>query len=218
MTRLGSPLPHLRYERELYASGLTSIAGIDEAGRGALAGPVVAAAVILPLESSGVKETLEGVRDSKRMTPRQRGVWYLRIKDVARAWAVGSASPQDVDAFGLLQATRLAMRRSLIGLGVTPDFLLIDYVLLPEAEAPQAAFVRGEDHSLSIASASVLAKVTRDRWMMALDSRYPGYALGKHKGYATEEHRAALARLGPCPMHRRSYAPVAAHLAIRPGI
>lgn len=211
-TRRGSPLPRLDYERELSASGLACIAGLDEAGRGALAGPVVAASVVLPLTDPHLTHALAEVRDSKRMSAKQRQESCERIKEVAVSWAIGSASSNKVDTWGLLHATRLAMGRSLAGLDLQPDYLLIDYMLLPEVESPQTALVRGEDHSLSIAAASVLAKVTRDQWMESLDSRFPGYALGQHKGYATEAHRAALAQLGPCPIHRRSYAPVAALL------
>lgn len=204
--------PTLDFEAPLHDAGIQPIAGLDEAGRGALAGPVMAAAVILPLGNSAALERLAGVRDSKLLSPAQRESALEVILDVAVCWATGSASPQEVDSTGLLPATRKAMERALAGLSMVPGHLLIDHLLLPEDERPQTALVKGDQRSLSIAAASVVAKVLRDRRMTDLHSRYPGYAFASNKGYGTQQHRSALQRLGPTPVHRRSYKPVAAAL------
>lgn len=205
--------PTLTFELSLYRAGLSLVAGLDEAGRGALAGPVTAAAVILPLEDhEPVLGGLEGVRDSKLMTPAQRERALHTICELALGWSVGSASPKEIDSMGLVPATRLAMARALAELPLSPEYLLLDYMLLPDDERPQTALVRGDRRSLSIAAASVVAKVSRDEEMVALGERYPDYDLAQHKGYGTADHRAALERLGPTPVHRRSYAPVAAAL------
>lgn len=204
--------PGLEFELPLRQAGIMNIAGIDEAGRGALAGPVTAAAVILPAAEEATLHALREVRDSKQMSPAQRERTFDVIKSVALCWAVAAAGPDEVDSLGLLPATRLAMRRALAGLRVPPDYLLLDHVVLTEDERPQTALVKGDSRSLSIAAASVLAKVQRDRAMIALEDSYPGYGFARHKGYGTAEHRAALQQLGPAPIHRRSYAPVAAVL------
>lgn len=205
--------PSLTFELSLHRAGLGLVAGLDEAGRGALAGPVTAAAVILPLDDQGtVLGALEGVRDSKQMTPDQRERALKAICDLALGWAVGSASPGEIDTLGLVPATRRAMARALAELSLAPEYLLLDYLLLPGDDRPQTALVRGDRRSLTIAAASVVAKVTRDKEMVALEDRYPGYGLAQHKGYGTADHRAALERLGPTPVHRKSYAPVAASL------
>jgi ribonuclease HII len=199
--------PDLRQERRLWAAGCRPVAGVDEAGRGAWAGPVVAAAVILP-ERRGLRRLLRGVRDSKLMTPAQREVWATHITQLALASAIGQASAEEIDRLGILAATRLAMRRAVEGLAPGPAHLLIDHLLLPELPQPQTGLTHGDARVLSIAAASVLAKVDRDRSMLALDAIYPGYGFGQHKGYGTRSHQEALARLGPSPIHRRSYAPV----------
>lgn len=204
--------PRLTLEGELVAAGLKNVAGIDEAGRGALAGPVVAGAVILPLEQGDLEERLAPVRDSKEMSPRAREVAFGEITEVARSWATGAAGPREVDALGLIPATRWAMIRAIRGLTLQPDYLLLDHLLLPDEMTPQTALVRGDALCLSIAAASVIAKVSRDRRMVALEKEYPGYGLAGHKGYGTAAHRSALAELGPAPIHRRSYRPVAAAL------
>ncbi len=198
---------------------MASIAGLDEAGRGALAGPVVAAAVILPLARADLEERLSEVRDSKLMTARQREINLVQILDLCRASATGSASPFEIDSMGLIAATRLAMMRALGQLGLAPAHLLLDYMLLPECELPQTSIAHGDARCLSISAASVLAKVSRDRIMRALDQRYPGYGFARHKGYGTHAHNLALRANGPCEIHRRSYAPVAASLqaALDPG-
>jgi ribonuclease HII len=202
--------PTTAYETALLDAGVRWVAGIDEAGRGALAGPVVAAAVILPLSDDDGMMVLEGVRDSKQMTHRQRSSASDRIRSVARSWGVGSASHQEIDDIGIVAATHRAMRRALTSLSPSPTYLLLDYEILDEDERPQTALVRGDVCCLSIAAASVLAKVERDRRMVEFDRSYPGYGLAQHKGYGTLAHRNALDRLGPSPIHRRSFKPVAA--------
>lgn len=202
--------PDLSRELELFSAGHRHVAGIDEAGRGALAGPIVAAAVILPLDRFDLAGALEGVRDSKLMTPASRDHWSLAIQDLALAVGVGEASALEVDDRGLLPATRLAMGRAVESLDPTPTQLLIDHIRLPDLELPQDAIIRGDQKVLSVAAASVIAKVWRDRLMRRLANRYIGYGFARHKGYGTEEHRRALARLGPCGAHRQSYAPVRA--------
>ncbi len=200
----------LSLERALVARGFCRIAGMDEAGRGALAGPVAAAAVVLPLEAPDLAARLAGVDDSKRLSPKARTRLAQRIRQTALASAVGMASPAEVDALGIVPATRLAMRRALAALPLTPDHLLLDWLRLPEVALPQTALPHGDARALSIAAASILAKVSRDALMERLDERYPGYGFARHKGYATTAHRAALRRLGPSPVHRHSFAPVAA--------
>lgn len=204
--------PDLRYELGLLEGGLAAVAGLDEAGRGALAGPVVAGALLLPIDDASLPAQLAMVRDSKQLTADQRERALEPICAVACAWASGAASNEEIDDLGLLPATRLAMTRALANLPIAADYLLLDHMLLREDPRPQTALVRGDRISLSIAAASIIAKVTRDREMMAWEGRYPGYGLAQHKGYGTAEHRAALARLGPSPIHRHTYGPVAAVL------
>jgi ribonuclease HII len=202
--------PHLRHESALWANGVLWIAGIDEAGRGSLAGPVATAAVILP-QLLGLKHALEGVRDSKQMTSNQRQFWSQVIRSVAVTYAVGLASAQEIDVLGILPATQLAASRAISALAVCPDYLLLDYINLPGIPIPQISLVKGDMRSLSIAAASVLAKTTRDAILIELDSHYPGFGFAIHKGYATEAHRKAIQSLGPSPVHRRTFAPVRSH-------
>ena len=204
-----SRLPDLALEKALAFQGLGPVAGLDEAGRGAWAGPVVAAAVVLPLHDPALLAPLKGLRDSKKLSPAARLHYYQQLQSVALAVGVGHAAPQAVDQMGLLPATHKAMLAALQALGLQPAALLIDHLRLPHVSLPQYPLTAGDDRSLSIAAASVIAKVTRDQWMAELDRRYPGYGFGQHKGYGTRSHRQALARLGPSPIHRRSYAPVA---------
>jgi ribonuclease HII len=196
--------PDLSFEQNLWKAGIEKIAGIDEAGRGALAGPVAAAALILP-PNPEVYLALTGVHDSKQMTPHQREVWAERIREVAVTWGVGLSSAEEIDSLGILPATHLAACRAIEALANCPAHLLLDYLILPELSIPQTALVKGDCRSLSIAGASVLAKTTRDAWMGELDRQHPGYGFAKHKGYGTQAHRMALAKLGPCPIHRRSF-------------
>lgn len=197
--------PDLSYETNLW-SHYKHIAGLDEAGRGALAGPVAVGAVILPEDEPLLCRTLAGLRDSKQMTPPERESLAPRIREVARTWSVAFASAAEIDAHGIVCATRLAALRALGGLSISPQYLLTDFRLeLPQLEISQTALVKGDELCLSIAAASVLAKTARDRMMVELDRSYQGYGLGKHKGYGTAAHRSAMERLGISLIHRRSF-------------
>ncbi len=195
----------LAYERVWWAEGRV-VAGLDEAGRGAWAGPVVAGAVILPPEPERLLETLAGVDDSKRLTPAARDGLYDRIRSVA-ATAVGVIPARVIDEIGILNATYRAMEAALAALPQPPDALLIDYIPRPLGDWEQKRLVRGEGASLSIAAASIIAKVHRDRLLVALDEQYPGYGFARHKGYGTKQHQRAIAELGPAPIHRLSWGP-----------
>ncbi len=199
--------PGLRHERALIREGFQAIAGIDEAGRGAWAGPVYAAAVVLPVTATCAR-TLRGVNDSKQLTPRQREEYREVITHTALAWAIASASHEEIDQLGIVQATRLAMARAVNGLTVNPDALVIDAVRLPELPQRQDVFYYADAISLSVAAASILAKTERDAFMCRLALELPGYGFESHKGYGTQAHQAALRRLGVSWAHRRSYAPV----------
>ncbi len=197
--------PNLSLEHEFWKSGLTHIAGMDEAGRGAFAGPVAVGVVILPNQVQ-LSSTLSGVRDSKQMTPLARERLAPRIKETALAWGVEFASPDEIDSLGIVAATRLAALRSLEAIDLIPSYLLTDFRLeLPELDIPQTSLVKGDARCLSIAAASVLAKTARDAWMHELDLQYPGYGLGRHKGYGTQFHRQAMKRLGYSAIHRKSF-------------
>lgn len=180
------------------------VAGVDEAGRGPLAGPVVAAAVVFH-----APECPEGVLDSKALSPAQRDIAYDRILDCAD-WAVGMVGVEEIDRINILRATHLAMRRAVESLPCPPDFLLVDGLPVPGLPCPCRCLVKGERQSASIAAASIIAKVTRDRLMIDLHERYPAYNFARHKGYGTPEHLRALAEHGPCPLHRLTFAPVRA--------
>jgi len=199
--------PDLTFERGFWQAGLSRVAGLDEAGRGALVGPVVAAAVVL-LQQEDVETRLAGVRDSKQMTPLQRERCAEEIREVALDWAVGWACREEIDRINIYQATLLAMRRAVDGLRQPPDQLLLDAFRLPGVDRPQLPLVKGDARSLSIAAASVLAKTWRDAYMRQLEQRFPGYGFARHKGYATSAHFVALAELGPCAEHRLSFAPM----------
>ncbi|MDP3880169.1 MAG: ribonuclease HII [Dehalococcoidales bacterium] len=199
-------IPSFNEERILEAQGYRYIAGIDEVGRGALAGPVLAAAVILPRNMRNPWVKL--VRDSKMLTPAKREVLSGHLHRAAVAIGVGAASLEIIDTRGIVRATQLAMKRAVEHLATPPEALLIDYVRLPGVELPQKGVVDGDSLCISIACASIIAKVTRDRLMRKLDRVYPGYGLARHKGYGTEEHLACLCRLGASPVHRRSFRPV----------
>ena len=206
--RIEAPaFPDLSFETPLWAGGLSLLAGLDEAGRGAWAGSVCAAAVILP-PCPDVLDKLRGVRDSKKMTPRQRALWAVKIRGAAAFWGIGFATAEEIDARGIIASTRLAMQRALEALGCQPEHLLIDALRLPAVKLPQSALIKGDARSLSIAAASVLAKTARDAWMVELGEQFPEYGFARHKGYGTKMHRQALARLGPCPYHRMSFAPL----------
>lgn len=214
-TRRAARTASLQHERQYLAHGCANIVGIDEAGRGAWAGPVVAGAVCLPLTRKTLAADLAGVRDSKQMTPRQRTALAETIKQTAVAWGVGSASSAEIDTLGIVPATRLAMARALDQLhamqpGFAPDCLFLDSMPWPEAPVTcrLVSILHGDQHSLSIAAASVLAKTWRDAQMHDLDAQHPGYGLGAHKGYGTAGHQAALKALGASPAHRVTYQPV----------
>ena len=198
--------PSFVEERKLKALGYRFIAGIDEVGRGSLAGPVVAAAVILPCRIKA--GWLKQVKDSKLLTPTKREYLFKRILKIAISVGVGEVSYESIDAQGIVRATKLAMKLAIERLSPSPEFLLIDYLLLREVPLPQKGIVNGDSLCFSIACASIIAKVSRDRLMVELDSSYPGYGLAQHKGYCTKEHVANLQRLGPSPIHRRSFHPV----------
>ena len=204
MTRRANlrPFPTLEFEVNLWNAGFIRVAGLDEAGRGAWAGPVTAAAVILP-PNPFLTRTLSRVRDSKLMTPLARETWAPRIKESALGWGVGIASANEIDTLGILSATKLAATRALENL--FPDYLLTDYLIFHEIDLPQTALVKGDQRSLSVAAASVLAKTTRDTLMRELDVAYPGYGFIRHKGYGTRHHKAALMELGRCEIHRGSF-------------
>jgi len=205
MTRKSDP-PDLCFEKDLWQGGFLKIAGLDEAGRGALAGPVAVGAVILPADDPRLAKTLASSRDSKQMTPRQRDLCAPVIRDASLAWSVAFAAPDEIDSLGIVAATRLAGMRALSALEITPDYLLTDYRMeLPESGYPQTSLPKGDARSLSIASASVLAKTTRDALMRALDEEFPGYGLGQNKGYGTQAHRSAMMRLGLSPIHRTTF-------------
>jgi len=198
--------PDTFFESQLWKSGLLHVAGFDEAGRGALAGPVAVGAVILPDNKPLLSRALAGVRDSKQMTPLERETLSPRIKEVALTWSVAFASAAEIDSQGIVCATRVAALRALNGLLFFPQYLLTDFRLeLPQLDISQTALVKGDALCLSIAAASVLAKTARDELMCELDMHYQGYGLGRHKGYGTQAHRSALLRLGNSPIHRKSF-------------
>jgi ribonuclease HII len=198
--------PDLHYEKRLWKAGTKFIAGLDEAGRGALAGPVSAGAVILPYDNPHLARTLSGARDSKQMTPFQRDQLAPRIQAAALDWGVGFASAQEIDSLGIVAATRLSALRALEAMQLIPDFLLTDFRLeLPELDISQIAIVKGDQRSLSIAAASILAKTARDNFMRELDNQYPQYGFEHHKGYGTLQHREMIARIGYSPIHRKSF-------------
>ncbi len=198
--------PSFAEEKIFQAQGYRLIAGIDEVGRGALAGPVVAAAVILPC---GIRtKWLVQVKDSKQLRPSLRERLFPQIMAVSIAVGIGSASHEEIDALGIARATRRAMKLAVDQLAPSPEMLLIDYISLPEVKLPQKGVINGDSLCFSIACASIIAKVTRDRLMAELDRIYPGYGLAKHKGYGTSQHLNCLIRLGPSSIHRRSFRPV----------
>lgn len=193
----------LRVERGLWRTGITKIAGVDEVGVGPLAGPVLAAAVILP---AAVR--LRGVDDSKKLNAALREELAEKIRAAALAVGIGIVEPEDIDRLNIYRAALEAMRRAVIALPMTPEHVLVDARRIPEVAVPQTALIDGDARSYSIAAASIVAKVARDRIMCELDQRYPEYGFREHMGYATAQHLAAIDRFGPSPVHRRSFAPV----------
>lgn len=205
---LSNVIPTFDEEARLWSAGYDRVAGLDEAGRGALAGPVVAGAVIAPTASSLTGVWAE-VRDSKLLRPARREALGLSIERESLAWGVGVVEAVVIDEIGVASATKQAMMQALWALGVKPDFLLIDWVKLPQSGLPQLCTPKADQRMASVAAASILAKVTRDRLMDGIGIQYPSYAFGEHKGYGTAQHLAALNECGPCPQHRFSFAPVA---------
>ncbi len=188
------------YEKEAAQKGYSAVCGIDEAGRGPLAGPVFAAAVILPAEVE-----IPGLNDSKKLTAKKREALFPLIQEKAVSWSVAFATESEIDEINILQATYLAMRRACEGLSIPADYALVDGNRMPPLSVPGETIIKGDGLSASIAAASVLAKVSRDRLMLELDSLYPEYQFAKHKGYGTALHVELLRKYGPCPIHRRSF-------------
>jgi ribonuclease HII len=204
--------PDIQFETELWLSGLNFTAGIDEAGRGAWAGPVTAGAVILPPDDPDISSRLLGVRDSKQMSARLREKWAINIRQVALAVSTGWADFDEIDELGILPATRLAMERAVAGLNCQIDHLLIDAVVLRDIKIPQTSLIKGDARSLSIAAASIIAKTERDHYMELLEEKIPDYGFARHKGYGTAFHQESLSKLGVSAVHRKSYAPIKALL------
>jgi ribonuclease HII len=202
---LFGPLPvgMLGYEQRLWEEGFCAIAGVDEVGRGPLAGPVVASAVILPRSFD-----IEGIDDSKKLTARRREKQYDRILSEAAYWAIGQADVLEIETINILQASKLAMCRALEKLGVLPDYVLVDGNQRLDISYRQQTLIGGDGRSASIAAASILAKVTRDKIMAGLHQKWPQYGFASHKGYATRAHREAIQTHGPCPVHRKTFAKV----------
>lgn len=199
------PNPDLSYEKGIWSS-YKFIAGLDEAGRGALAGPVYVGAVILPYDHPHLLRALRGVHDSKQLTPRKRTELTPHIKETALAWGIGSAPAEEIDSLGIVPATRLAASRAVEALLQFPEYLLTDFRLeLPELDIPQTTIVKGDQRSLSIACASILAKTARDEFMRELSEDYPEYKFANHKGYGTLIHRKKIEQLGHSPVHRKTF-------------
>lgn len=200
-------------ERLVRAMGFEVVAGIDEVGLGPLAGPAVAAAVVLPFGAR-----LQGLNDSKQLTAAQREKLDARIRRIALAWAVAEVPPEDIDRFGLTYARQRAMEKAVGALAPEPEYLLIDAWDVPDLAIPQLAVIKGDATCASIMAASIVAKVHRDRMMREYDTLYPGYGFALHKGYATAAHKRALRSLGPSPIHRMSWAPIRAVLGLGGGV
>jgi ribonuclease HII len=197
------PSAPYRYEAQAWRAGLARVAGIDEAGRGPLAGPVVAAAVVLTSE-----RRVKKLADSKLLSPERREELFGEIAARAVAVGVGIVDHQTIDRVNILVATKMAMVEALRGLGMEPDLVITDFVKLPGLSCPQRNLVDGDQRCATVAAASIVAKVTRDRLMVEADKQFPDYGFARHKGYATADHLAALDRLGPCPLHRRTFSGV----------
>lgn len=199
------PYPTLDFEKAQWQRGCQTVAGLDEAGRGALAGPLYAAAVVLPFDDPDLEKALLGVRDSKQMTAFEREQMTPIIKSVAKEFAVAWVESAEIDSLGMAKAGRLVFQRAISELKQPPRHLLIDYFKLPEVKIPQTSLVKGDQRSLSIACASVLAKQARDQFMLEISEEYPGYLFAQNKGYGSPEHLKAIDELGLCPLHRHSF-------------
>lgn len=199
------PFPTLEYEKEYWQQGFNLVAGLDEAGRGALAGPLCAAAVILPYDQQGLEKELIGVRDSKQMSHYEHEQWAVVIGNIAVDYSVAWVEPEEIDSLGMARAGRLVFKRSIEKLQEQPEHLLVDYFKLPEVKINQTSLVKGDQRSLSIASASILAKKSRDQRMGELSQLYPNYEFEQNKGYGSPEHLRVIRELGLSPIHRRSF-------------
>jgi ribonuclease HII len=208
--KLDKKLPPISFAEEKLgeSQGYSLIAGVDEVGRGCLAGPVVAAAVIMPQRRR--ISWLKKVKDSKMLSPEQRESLFPLITGAAVSTGVGVVSSEVIDTSGMTRAVQIAMRNAVEQLKPAAQYVLIDYFTIPDIPVPQKGVIEGDSVCVSIACASIVAKVTRDRIMIEMDKTFPGYGLARHKGYGTGEHMACLKKLGPCPIHRRSFAPVRA--------
>jgi ribonuclease HII len=204
--------PATQHEQALYNAGYQQVAGLDEAGRGCWAGPVVAAAVVLPAPVLHQPAQLAGIADSKLLSHAQRVATYAQISALAAGVGVGVVPAYLIDAYGIVPATRLAMTIALLALPCCPDALLIDAVALHDLALPQRVLLKGEQQAVSIAAASIVAKVTRDQMLQTAERAFPGYGFAAHKGYGTQAHQLALRRLGPCLLHRRTFRPVLRYL------
>ena len=204
--------PDCQHELAFIAAGHTHIAGIDEVGRGCWAGPVVAAAVVLSDVVWHMPTLLAGLNDSKQLSATQRTALVQTIERVALGIGIGWVSAYDIDCFGILNATKLAMQQAVMCLPLIPDALLIDAVTFPHWTIPQQSLIKGDARSLSIAAASVIAKVYRDQVVASYDTCYPGYGFAQHKGYGTAQHQVALTQLGPTPQHRFSFSPISTYV------
>ena len=193
-------MPNFEFENQKYSEGYTAVCGCDEAGRGPLCGPVVAAAVILPRDC-----VIPGLDDSKKLTEKRREALFDKICEVAVAYGIAECSPEEIDSLNILNASMLAMQRAIDKLGVAADFALIDGNCTRGFKINAEAIVKGDSKSMSIAAASILAKVTRDRQCLLLDEEYPEYGIKKHKGYPTKDHMAAVRKFGVAPIYRRSF-------------
>ena len=207
----GKQIDRFQHERELASRGIVRIAGVDEAGRGPLAGPVVAAAVIFPPAwfTDGIPEVFRSLNDSKQLSESQRELFFEKLTTHADVeFAIAESAPAEIDSINILQATHRAINSALAALKPAPKHVLVDGLAVKSMRLPQTPLVKGDSRSYSIAAASVLAKVTRDRILVEAEARWPGYGFARHKGYPTAEHLAAIEKLGPCPIHRRSFAPL----------
>ena len=193
-------LPNNDYEKLAYNQGFTAVCGVDEVGRGCLAGPVMAAAVVLPKDA-----VIRGLNDSKKLSPTKREKLFCAVNDLAVSIGIGIVSERIIDEINILNATYRAMQEAISGLSPTADYALVDFVRIPNIEIAQTGIVKGDATSVSIAAASIIAKVTRDRLMTEYDAVYPQYGFAKNKGYGTKEHIAAINEYGLCPIHRRSF-------------
>ena len=201
------PQPNLSFEHSFWNEGILLVAGVDEAGRGSLAGPVSAGAVILP-PLDEIRETLSGVQDSKQLSVAERAEQRILIESTSKAWGVGFSNNTEIDQMGIASATRLAIQRAVDQLIVEPQHLLIDYLVLPDNPLPQTRLVKGDARSLSIAAASILAKTHRDEWMISAANQYPEYNFEANKGYGTANHLKALETYGHSSLHRMTFKPM----------